>query len=235
MTLLILCFNLDGTLCDSTPAEEAARREAINRIVSRGVEPSKAAQAFDIQYQAYEESYVNLVLRSSLGEKEIRLKQIADTLKALGVDEKGLATELSAAHWSTMSCLFAHYPEAPQILETMSKKYRVSLLSNGPSDLQREKIHVLGLEDRFEHIIISGEVGYSKPSREIFEALLSRAVAQAHQVMYIGDNYMKDIVGALGAGLRAVWVNRDGKQRPNHPFKPERTVRELSELARILE
>jgi 2-haloalkanoic acid dehalogenase type II len=232
--LLILCFDLDGTLCDSAPAEEAARREVINRIVSRGVESSRAAQAFDTQDQAYEESYVNLVL-SSLGEKEIRLKQIADTLKALGVDEKGLAAELSAAHWTTMSRLFTHYPEAPQVLETMSQRYRVSLLSNGPSDLQREKIRVLGLEDLFEHIVISGEVGYSKPSREIFEALLSRAGAQAHQVMYVGDNYMKDIVGALGAGLRAVWVNRDGKRTPSHPLMPEHTVRDLSELARILE
>jgi len=145
-----------------------------------------------------------------------------------------LAEELSEAHWTTMSRLFTHYPEAMQILEAMSLKYRINLLSNGPSDLQREKIRALGLENRFEHVIISGEVGHSKPSREIFEALLSRTGAQAHQIMYIGDNYMKDIVGALGAGLRAVWVNRDGRQAPSHPLKPEHAIKDLSELAHIL-
>ncbi|MFH2111065.1 MAG: HAD family hydrolase [Candidatus Bathyarchaeota archaeon] len=233
--MLILCFDLDGTLCNSATAEEAACREVVNRIISWGFEPSRAAQAFDTQYQAYEERYVDLVISRGLGEKEIRLMQITDTLKVLGVEDRGLAAELSAAHWSTMSRLFAYYPEAPQALESLREKYRISLLSNGPSDLQRQKIRALGLDGCFEHVVISGEVGYSKPSREIFEELLIRVKAKARQVTYIGDNYMKDIVGALGAGLRAVWVNRDERERPSHPLKPERTIKDLSELARVLE
>ena len=234
VTLLILCFDLDGTLCDAAHAEEAARLEVINRIASHGIEPSRAAQAFDTQYQVSEESYVDMVINEGLGEKEIRLKQIAGTLRALGLDDEGLAEELNETHWTTMSRLFTHYPESRQVLEAMSLKYRVSLLSNGPSDLQREKMRALGLEDRFEHVIVSGEVGHSKPSREIFEVLLSCTGAQASQVVYIGDNYMKDVVGAIGAGLRAVWVNRDDRQAPSHSLKPEHVIKDLSELAHIL-
>lgn len=232
--MLILCFDLDGTLCDAALAEEAARMEVISRIASLGVEPYRAARAFDAQYQVIEEIYVDLVIRGGLGEKAIRLRQIADTLKALRMYDEGLAAELGAAHWSTMSRLFRHYPEAPSVLDDVSRKHRVSLLSNGPSDLQREKMRALGLEGRFEHVVISGEVGYSKPSREIFETLLSRVGAQADQVMYVGDNYMKDVIGATEAGLRAVWVNRDGREMPGHPLKPEHVIRDLSELARIL-
>ena len=190
----------------------------------------RAAQAFDAQYRAHEESYVDQVMIHGLGEKEIRLNQVADTLKALGVHEEGIAAELAAAHWSTMSRHFTLYREAPQVLDALGRRNRVSLLSNGPSDLQREKMRTLNIEDRFEHVVISGEVGYSKPSREIFEELISRSGAEPHHVTYIGDNYMKDVVGALGAGLRAVWVNRDGRQMPNHPLTPELTVRDLSEL-----
>jgi len=233
--LPIICFDLDGTLCDSATAEKAACREVVNRIISLGFKPYSVVQVFDTQYQAYEERYVDLVISGGLGEKEIRLMQITDTLKAHGVEDRSLAAELSAAHWSTMSRLFTYYPEVPQALECLRERHRVSLLSNGPSDLQRQKIRALGLDGCFEHVVISGEVGYSKPSREIFEELLNRINAQPNQVIYIGDNYMKDIVGALGAGLRAVWVNRDGRERPSHPLKPERTIRDLSELARVLE
>jgi putative hydrolase of the HAD superfamily len=53
--------------------------------------------------------------------------------------------------------------------------------------------------------------------------------------MYVGDNYEKDVLGALGAGLRVVWVNRSDKMQPTRGQKPERTVRDLSELLTVLE
>ena len=64
--------------------------------------------------------------------------------------------------------------------------------------------------------------------------MVGRLGAEPHEVMYIGDNYEKDMLGALGAGLRAVWVNRSDKVQPTSGQKPERTVRNLSELLAVL-
>lgn len=233
--MLSICFDLDGTLCDSAEAEEAARVEVVKRIASEGVEPGRAALAFKEHFDRYEEVYAELVIKRGLGEKQIRRRQVADTLSALGLKEPRLVEELSEAHWATMSRSFRLYPEAKTVLRRLGSKYRLSLLSNGPSDLQREKIRVLGVESHFDHIVISGEVGHFKPSREVFMCLVGRLEVEPHEVMYIGDNYEKDVLGALGAGLRAVWVNRSDKMQPIHCQKPERTVRDLSELLTVLE
>ena len=233
--MLSICFDLDGTLCDSAAAEEAARVDLVKRIASEGVEPDRAALAFKEHFDRYEEVYAELVIKRGLGEKQIRRRQIADTLAALGLEEPQLVDELSDAHWTTMSRSFKLYPEATEVLRKLGSKYRLSLLSNGPSDLQREKIRVLGVESHFDLIVISGEVGYFKPSREVFMCLVGRLKAEPHEVMYIGDNYEKDVLGALGAGLRAIWVNRSDKMQPIHCQRPERTVRDLSELLTVLE
>ncbi len=230
-----ICFDLDGTLCDSVAAEEAARVEVVKRIVSEGVEPDRAALAFKEHFDRYEEVYAELVIKHGLGEKQIRRRQIADTLSALGLEEPRLVDELSEVHWTIMSRSFKLYPEATEVLMKLGSKYRLSLLSNGPSDLQREKIRVLGVEGHFDLIVISGEVGCFKPSREVFMCLVGRLEAEPHEVMYVGDNYEKDMLGALGAGLRAVWVNRLDKMQPTRGQMPERTVRDLSELLTMLE
>ena len=232
--MLSICFDLDGTLCDAATAEEAARVEVVKRIASEGVEPDRAALAFKEHFDRYEEVYAELVLKNGLGEKQIRWRQIADTLSALGLEEPRLVEKLSDAHWATMSRGFKLYPEATDVLRKLDSKYRLSLLSNGPSDLQREKIRVVGVEGYFDHIIISGEVGYFKPSREVFMCMVGRLGADPSEVMYVGDNYEKDMLGALGAGLRAVWVNRSDKVQPTSGQKPERTVRNLSELLAVL-
>jgi len=232
--MISICFDLDGTLCDAAAAEEAAMVEVVKRIASEGVEPGRAALAFKESFDRYEEVYAELVIKHGLGEKQIRRRQVADTLSALGLEELRLVEELSEAHWATMSRGFRLYPEAAEVLRKLGSRYRLSLLSNGPSDLQREKIRVVGVEGYFDHIVISGEVGYFKPSREVFMCMVGRLGAEPREVMYIGDNYEKDILGALGAGLRAVWVNRSDKVQPTSGQKPERTVRDLSELLAVL-
>ena len=209
--------------------------EVVKRIASEGVEPGRAALAFKEHFDRYEEVYAELVIKRGFGEKQIRRRQVADTLSALGLEEPQLVDELSEVHWTTMSRSFKLYPEATEVLRKLGSKYRLSLLSNGPSDLQREKIRVLRVESRFDLIVISGEVGYFKPSREVFMCLVGRLGAEPHDVMYVGDNYEKDVLGALGVGLRAVWVNRADKMQPTYSQKPERTVRDLSELLTVLE
>ena len=232
--MLSICFDLDGTLCDSATAEKAARAEVVKRISSEGVDPDRAALAFKEHFDRYEEVYAELVIKHGLGERQIRPRQVADTLSSLGLDDPRLVEELSEAHWATMSRGFKLYPEAAEVLRKLGSRYRLSLLSNGPSDLQREKIRILGLEGHFNTIVVSGEVGCFKPAREVFMCLVGRLGAEPHEVMYIGDSYEKDMLGALGAGLKAVWVNRSGRMQPTSSPKPEHAVRDLSELLTML-
>lgn len=105
------------------------------------------------------------------------------------------------------------YDDVLPALEVLGHK-PMALITNGSSELQRAKIKKLGIEDRFESILISGEFGAHKPDRTIFLRACKDLGLAPEEVTYIGDNFRNDVAGSHGAGLHAVWLNRESLPRP---------------------
>jgi len=116
-------------------------------------------------------------------------------------------------------------------LDAVSARYPVGLLTNGPSDIQRLKLDQAGLMDAFGAVVISGEVGVGKPSPDVFRMVLDRLGADPDDSVMVGDSWERDVVGALGAGMRAVWI-ADGRTAPDSDPRVTvvDSVRELDEL-----
>ncbi|MFO8089791.1 MAG: HAD family hydrolase [Desulfatiglandaceae bacterium] len=98
-------------------------------------------------------------------------------------------------------------PGTIDMLLGLSAKYRVGLLSNfthGPA--AREILNITGLAACFDTVIISGEIGYRKPHRMVFDRLVKELGVSSNEMMYVGDDPEPDITGACGAGIRPVWT-----------------------------
>ena len=54
-----------------------------------------------------------------------------------------------------------------------------------------------------------------KPRKELFELALKRTGLKADEVIHIGDSVSSDVNGAAGVGIRALWLNRSGKNVPD--------------------
>ncbi len=76
------------------------------------------------------------------------------------------------------------------------------IISNSDGRLDR-RMQQIGIRDRFSFLIDSGDVGVSKPDARIFEAALELAQLPPDEVIYIGDYYEVDVVGARGVGMHA--------------------------------
>ena len=72
----------------------------------------------------------------------------------------------------------------------------VGLVTNGPADVQRDKIDLLGLWPEIDFAVISGEVGVEKPDPAIFREALRAGNATAADAIYIGDSPEFDMDGA---------------------------------------
>lgn len=89
----------------------------------------------------------------------------------------------------------------------------LGIITNGLSDHQREKIDTLKL-DRWikkEHMLVSSDVGVEKPDRRLFDWAkehMGLGEIDAEDILYIGDSFEKDIIGAKGAGWKTIWYNR---------------------------
>ncbi|HEM3176840.1 TPA: HAD-IA family hydrolase [Streptococcus suis] len=97
------------------------------------------------------------------------------------------------------------YPGAKVVLETLSKYYRLGIIANQSATV-RALLEEWGIESYFQLIILSEEVGLSKPDSTIFKLALQKANTTANRVVYVGDRYDNDIVPAKSLGMRAVRI-----------------------------
>ena len=123
------------------------------------------------------------------------------------------------------------YPDARPALEALrGRSCRLGLVSNMPwgsivAPWQEELDHH-GLSPYFEHTVFCRDVGWRKPARPPFDAILRRFGCAPSDAVYIGDRPDWDFQGARRAGLDAILVDRRGE----HPRFPGPRVRSLAEL-----
>ncbi|WP_442600342.1 HAD family hydrolase [Neobacillus sp. D3-1R] len=93
------------------------------------------------------------------------------------------------------------------ILQTIKRHVKVAIITNGSTQRQKAKIMNTNLNSCFESIIISEEVGCSKPDKRIFELALNVLNVQAEDALFVGDDLEKDIAGCQNANIKGIWFN----------------------------
>jgi putative hydrolase of the HAD superfamily len=156
-------------------------------------------------------------------------------LKKLGIDDRELAARASQAYYRTWVSHLKLFSEVPEVLAALRGQYRLGIISNGPSDLQRYKLKLFDLEREFDPIVISGEIGVAKPDQKIFRYALERAGVSPEEALYVGDSPVYDIVGAKGAGMMMAWVNRSGLMANTSELKPNYVIDNLREVLVVLD
>jgi putative hydrolase of the HAD superfamily len=144
---------------------------------------------------------------------EYRTSSWQEALCCHNVDDVDFALELADAFPLHRRKLHVVYDDVRPMLDELRAVYRLGLLTNGVLDLQRRKIAGSDLEDYFHHIVVSGEVGFGKPDVRIFQTMLSSLDVAPDEAIMIGNSLVTDVQGAQAAGIRAIWLNRDGESR----------------------
>ena len=99
---------------------------------------------------------------------------------------------------------------------------KTAIVTNVAADrfaFQRNKIDALGLTPLFDVIVLSGEVGVHKPDLRVFNHATKQLGVANEDCVFVGDNADADIVGALNAGMEAVWIDAwgDGDRFAGNP------------------
>ncbi len=154
-------------------------------------------------------------------------------LAAMGRDDMAYAAHLSEEFRKIRRSFQIVYPEVESTLTELRSEYRLAMLTNGIVDLQSEKVTLSGLDDYFESVTISGEIGVGKPEPAVFDLVLKRLGLSAEEAVMVGNSLTSDIEGAQRAGIRSIWINRDGAECDLEK-PPDAEVKSLSEIAAIV-
>lgn len=120
------------------------------------------------------------------------------------------------------------YEDAMPALKRLAAKYPLVALSNGNADVARLEIGPL-----FHSAVSAQGVGVAKPHPEIFLHTANTLGLQLHEVLHVGDDAHTDVEGARGAGMQAVWLNRENKPWTHHSIEPA-WVQGLAPLCEML-
>ena len=102
------------------------------------------------------------------------------------------------------SCVPADVPNTLQTLK--NEGYTVGLVSNRRRPID-EELEELGLSTFLDFAYVAGEVDVWKPNPQIFDRATAEAGFTCEQMVYVGDNYYADIVGAQRAGMVPILID----------------------------
>lgn len=128
------------------------------------------------------------------------------------------------------------YPDAAEVLGALKERYKLGVIANQPLDTRKRMETEWCLAELFDLMIISAEMGFSKPDPRLFKEALYKAQTTADKCVMIGDKLTNDIAPAKALGFKTVWIRQEwgGLQTvTDDSMKPDFTVQSLSELKKL--
>lgn len=122
------------------------------------------------------------------------------------------------------------FPDVEPALMGLRQSFTLIAVTNGNANLDK-----IGLREMFDEVVSAASAGAAKPARHIFDTAVRAGGAVAEETVHVGDHPEHDVHGARQAGLRAVWVNRLGREWPQELPEPDGIVEDIAELAALLD
>src|SRR6266700_2993051 len=111
--------------------------------------------------------------------------------------------------------------------------YPHALVTDAQSAYARGELHQVGLLDYFDPIIVSGDHGYRKPDRRLFQFALEGMRVAAENALYVGNDMHRDIFGAREVGMKTVMFDSDQGTKVHLDCVPDYTITDLRDLLKI--
>ena len=223
-----LLFDLDGTLLDYAAAEEAALRAT---LADAALPPTDAVVA---DYQRINAGHWQAFERGETTPARIRLERWEDLLRAHDAEvDAGTAPELAERYVEHLGRGVQLVDGADELLVGLGRTHRLAYITNGFGDVQRPRLVASGLAAHTEVVVISDEVGASKPHPGIFDVAFDRMGGPTKdEVLIVGDSLTSDIAGGAAYGIDTCWFNPFGLGRAVD-VEPTYEIRTLADLVAL--
>jgi len=222
MRYKMILLDIDDTIFDF----QAGNRNAVGELMAElGL---SSPTVFD-EYQAINHACWEALERGEMTQEILHVERFRRFLasKNRGDDPKAVADRFAQLLGQQAIPL----PGAENLVKTLAGRVPVVVLTNGITVIQKARLAKSPLSRWFSRVVISQEVGASKPDPRIFEIALD-GVSPSDALM-IGDSAASDVLGANRAGIDVCWFNPKGKVLPEgvHAQYEARTLEECLRIA----
>lgn len=226
-----LLLDVDDTIVDTRCAMVVAGTEA-----AAAIWPHRDADEHRAMAQRYYDDPERWFPRYASGEVEfdaMRSGRLAEVALAFGLDvPDGAHRSFEDAYAPAFRTAQRLFPDVPALLGAAERAgLPVALLTNSAHAPTQVKLEALGLVERFDVVVTTDTLGFGKPDPRVYLEACRLVGADPGRVVCIGDSLEWDVLGAQAAGLRAVWLDREGRGTRERVA----TVGRLDEVAAVLD
>lgn len=225
-----LFFDLDHTIWDFDKNAEETLHELYHSYNLRDLGLHSPERFIEIYTQNNHQLWADYHT-GKISKQKLRETRFSKTFTDMGLSADHIPHQFENDYVNICPTKTNLFPLAHETLGYLRNKYALHLISNGFKESTEMKISNTGLDVYFTNVIISEVVGFNKPDRAIFDYALNIADAGVSESIMIGDSIEADIRGAQDCGMKAIYFNPEGRQKPTDV---EHQITCLSELINIL-
>jgi 2-haloacid dehalogenase len=215
-------FDLDSTLFDAETSEDAAFEETLRGC---GVHDPFAYRDL---YNEINGALWAAVERGELTPSVVRNLRFERLVEQAGLDaDPALMADTFVAGMGSYGEL---YDGARHVLEVLSLRASLALVTNGLSEVQRTRVNRLHLAPFFDTVVISSEVGVAKPAPGFFDVVFEQlGWPLKNTALMVGDSLTSDMRGGHDYGLATCWYN-PGRKRTDQTDIITHEIHDLVDL-----
>lgn len=197
-----LLLDLDNTFYEYAPCHEAGFNACFELLKSK---------TFFNDIEDFKEAYKNVQKRlkattPNQAASHNRILYFQLLLEDLGMFSPKFTIELYDTYWNNFLEKMKLFPDFLNFLKTSKDKgLKIIVVTDLTAHIQHRKLIKLGVIDSIDYLVTSEEAGAEKPSPIMFELALKKLQLAPSEVVFIGDNFTKDIEGAHTKGITPYW------------------------------
>jgi YjjG family noncanonical pyrimidine nucleotidase len=225
MTYATVLFDLDHTLFDFDASEALAFAGA---LAVAGIDDPLPHLA---TYRRLNAALWAAAERGEIRSSTIRNLRFEQLALELGLDAS-VALDMADAYIAGLSVHGDLYPGARDVLETLHGRVAMAVVSNGLGEVVHARLDRLDVRALFDVVVVSSEVGVTKPDPGIFDVAFDRlGWPDKSSALMVGDSLTSDIAGGATYGIDTCWYNPDGR----HPAVADEFAHEIGSLVEVLD
>ena len=126
------------------------------------------------------------------------------------------------------------YPEVKSVLDELAQRFKLAALSDAQSAWALPEMRAVGIEAYFQPIIVSGDLGFRKPDKRIFEAALNGLDLPPENVLFVGNDMYRDIYGAKQFGMKTVFFSSNQGRQTANGVEPDYIIYRFAKLRQAI-
>jgi putative hydrolase of the HAD superfamily len=242
MNIKGLIFDINGTLMDINTNEEY---DDIFRVLSHLL----TYQGITLHHDDLRDLYHKIMKeqRQASNEHHPEFDAVAIFKEILKDHATDFTRKLPAQKLAQLPCIMAEvyravsrfrlrpYDGVKEVIEQLHTRYLMGIVSDGQSAWAVPELHAVGLRHYFKPIIVSGDFGYRKPDKRLFEKALADMKLAPSEAIFIGNDMYHDVFGAQQLGIKTVFFKSNQGTHEKEGVEPDYIIYNFPELLKAIQ